>query len=82
MEEKKYLFIFTDNSFYQMTCGISYEDALWEMSKYTHTCSEVLRKALWEAPITTDIHEITAIYNGLNPNHMIKMVYTYEDRII
>lgn len=82
MEEKKYLFIFSDNSFYEMYCGVSYEDALWEMSKYTNTSSEVLRKALWEPPITTDKGELTAIYNGLNPGHMIKRVYTFEERIV
>ena len=82
MEEKKYLFLFTDNSLYEMTCGVSYEDALWEMSKYTNTCSEVLHKALWEHPITESVNEITAIYNGLNPNHMIKRVYIYEEKVI
>lgn len=46
MKERFYLFVFEDNSIYEMTCGISLKDAVWEMAKYCGWGSETLLKAL------------------------------------
>ena len=48
--EKHYLFIFDDGTRYDMRCGISLKDAIWEMAKYTGDTCEMFRKALFGYP--------------------------------
>lgn len=33
-KERIYVFRFADKTIYEMSCGISFKDALWEMTKY------------------------------------------------
>ena len=81
MKEKKYLFIFDDNSLYERTCGISYKDAVWEMSKYTKTNNDILRLAL-SGFKPNDVNGITEVYNGITTEHKIRRVYIYNDRFV
>lgn len=33
MKETFYLFEFVDGTYYEMTCAVSFKDAIWKMSK-------------------------------------------------
>ena len=81
MKEKKYLFLFTDNSLYEMTCGISYKDAVWEMSKYTNTHNDTLLSAL-RGFKPNGVNGITEVYNGLTTEHKIRRCYIYTERFV
>lgn len=41
-----YLFIFADNSTYEMNCAVSFKDAVWEMAKNTGNSSDMFCKCL------------------------------------
>ena len=60
--ESYYVFVFLDGSTYDMTCGISYKDAVWEMAKYCKFASEHMRKAL-EGFDSNDVEGITKLVN-------------------
>ena len=75
-KEQFYLFLFADDSYYEMTCGISFKDAVQEMSKYTNTSSELLFKAL-RGFGSNDIYDIIQLYNHFTWKE-IKRVYTID----
>ena len=60
--EKWYLFVFDDGSRYDMKCGISFKDAIWEMAKYCGDTSEIFRKALFGYP-DENVKEILSLYH-------------------
>lgn len=41
-----YLFIFADNSTYEMNCAVSFKEAVWEMAKNTGNSSDMFCKCL------------------------------------
>lgn len=64
MNEQFYLFIFDDGSKYEMTCGTSLKDAVWEMSKYTGNSSELFRKSLFSNEFgENDVDDIVKLFN-------------------
>lgn len=81
MKEQFYLFQFDDGSTYEMTCGISFKDALWEMSKYMGHSDEMLLKAL-KGYDSNDIDGICALYKALRPYApRIQAVYIIKKKI-
>lgn len=80
MKEQFYLFQFGDDSTYEMTCGISFGDALWEMSKYTGHSSEMLLKAL-KGYDSNDIDGICKLFEALTEGVQIQAVYIIEKKI-
>lgn len=78
MNEKCYLFRFSDYTTYEMKCGISLKDATYEMSKYTNTSSEIFRKALQGNNFGSDDTDIIYLYNYINPTHRIIDVYIID----
>ena len=77
--EQKYLFCFDDGSFYEMNCGISFKDALWEMSKYTDQSSTILQKCLVGFD-RNDIDGIITIFHHFSYKTISK-VYIIKDKI-
>lgn len=80
MKEKFYLFLFDNGSTYEMTCGISFKDALWEMSKYTGRNSTRLLKAL-KGFDENDIDGIIDLFECLSVGKRIEAVYIVEKKI-
>ena len=80
MREQFYLFQFGDDSTYEMTCGISFKDALWEMSKYTGHSGEMLYKAL-KGYDSNDIDGICELFEALTDGIQIQAVYIVEKKI-
>lgn len=80
IKEQFYLFRFDDDSVYEMTCGISFKDALWEMSKYTGYSSEMLLKAL-KGYDSNDVDGICALFEALTCAPRIRAVYIVEKKI-
>lgn len=76
-KEKFYLFTFVDESRYEMKCGISFKDALWEMAKYTGESSELLLKSL-NGFEESDIDGIVALFNHF-AYHDIEKVYIVDE---
>ena len=76
LKEQFYLFLFADDSYYEMTCGISFKDAVQEMSKYTNTSSELFFKAL-KGFEENDIDDIVQLYNHFSWK-TIEKVYTID----
>lgn len=76
-KEKFYLFTFVDESVYEMKCGISFKDALWEMAKYTGESSELLLKAL-NGFEESDIDGMVALFNHF-AYHSIEKVYIIDE---
>lgn len=61
-KEMYYLFIFSDDSIYEMENAVSFKDAIWEMAKYMGEASELLRKSL-KGFENTDIDGIINLFN-------------------
>lgn len=78
--QKHYLFIFDDDTQYDMTCGISFKDAVWEMAKYTGKSSEILSKAL-NGFDDSDTQGIIELYNSLSRFCQVIKVYIVESVI-
>ena len=76
-KEKFYLFTFVDESIYEMKCGISFKDALWEMAKYTGESSELLLKSL-NGFEESDIDSMVALFNHF-AYHAIEKVYIIDE---
>ena len=57
-----YLFIFADNSTYEMNCAVSFKDAVWEMAKNTGNSSDMFCKCL-TAYKDDEIDEIIELFN-------------------
>ena len=79
MNEKFYLFIFNDGSSYEMTCGVSFKDAFWEMCKYTDQAEELLRKCLGGFD-SDDIEGIVTIFHYFAYKDISK-VYIVEKKL-
>ena len=79
MNEKHYLFIFRDGSTYDMTCGVSFKDAFWEMCKYTDQAEELLRKCLTGFD-SDDIEGITSIFRYFGYKDISK-IYIIEKKL-
>ena len=79
MEEKFYLFVFTDGNSYEMKCGISVKDAMWEMAKYRGVSSTLMLKCL-KGFESNDTDDLVALYNhfAITP---IERIYIVEHRI-
>ena len=82
MKKTWYHFIFNDDTFYDMTCAVSFKDAIWEMAKYHNNATELFRKCLngydeediagivemYNHFAYTDIGEIYVIEKAIYPN--------------
>lgn len=79
MIETFYLFIFVDESTYEMTCAINFKDAVWEMAKYTGCGSEIFLKSL-KGFEPDDIEGIISIFNHFSASTISK-VYIIEKKI-
>lgn len=76
---KFYLFQFDDDTTYEMTCGVSFKDAIWEMAKYKGYGNERLLKAL-KGFESNDIDGIVDIFECLS-YVQIQNVYIVEKKI-
>ncbi len=82
MKEQFYLFIFENGSLYEMTCGISLKDAVYEMSKRTDNSSELFRKCIFSNEIgENDVEDIIALFNHFCYYSKISRIYVVEKRI-
>ena len=82
MNVKFYLFIFNDGSSYEMTCGISLKDAVWEMAKYTGNASELFRKSLFSDEFgEDDANDIINLFNHWCHYSRIKSVYVVKKKL-
>ena len=79
MNEQHYLFLFNDGSKYDMTCGISFKDALWEMSKYTDQSSELFMKCL-KGFSDEDIKDIITLFHHFSYK-TISQVYIIKEKL-
>ena len=72
MRETYYLFLFDDGSLYDMYCAISFEDAIWEMAKYTGVGDELLLKSL-RGLKKDDTEGMIQLYNKFAYTKVIKV---------
>ena len=79
MTEKFYLFIFNDDSKYEMTCAVSFKDAIWEMAKYTGCGSDLFLKSL-KGFDETDIEGLIALHNHFS-HESIESVYEIKTKL-
>lgn len=79
MDEKFYLFIFNDDSRYEMTCAISFKDAIWEMAKYTGSGCDLFLKSL-KGFDKNDIEGLIALHNHFS-HESIKTVYEVKTKL-
>ena len=77
--ETFYLFVFADESIYEMTCAVSFKDAVWEMAKYTGCGSELLLKCL-KGFAFDDIEGMLSIFNHFSSG-MVTKVYVVDRKI-
>ena len=85
MTEKFYLFQFDDDRTYEMTCGVSFKDALWEMAKYTGNGSTRLCKSLKgfdseDIAGIIDIFECLSMVRIQNVYIVDKKIYNWDER--
>lgn len=77
-----YLFLFEDNTSYEMTCAISLKDAVYEMSKYTYNSSELFRKCLFSNEIgENDVEDIVALFNRFCYCSPINKIYIVKEKV-
>ena len=76
MKETFYLFEFVDGDLYEMTCAVSFKDAIWEISKYTGSGSELLLKCL-KGFQEQDIQGMIDIFNHFSA-YTIQKIYVIE----
>lgn len=82
MIEQFYLFLFEDNTSYEMTCGISLKDAVWEMSKYTGNSSEIFRKCLFSQEIDeNNVEDIVTLFNHFCGCCPIYKIYIVKEKL-
>lgn len=79
MTSKHYLFVFSDDNRYDMTCGVSFKDAVWEMAKYTGEATEMLQKCL-KGYDNTDIAGIVSLFNHF-AYQTIEKIYIVDEVI-
>ncbi len=81
-KEQPYLFVFEDDTTYEMQCGISLKDAVWEMAKYTGNSSEMFRKSLFSKEFKDDdVNDIINLFNHWCYYSPIKAVYVVREKI-
>lgn len=71
-----YLFEFVDGTYYDMTCAVSFKDAILEMSKYTGSGSELFSKCL-KGFQGDDIQGMIDIFNHFS-TYTIQKIYVVE----
>lgn len=76
--EKYYLFVFGDDSRYEMKRGVSFKDALWEMTKYTGDGSSLFCKAL-KGFDSNDVEGIIGLYEQFSSNRIEKVYIVSEE---
>lgn len=82
MKEQIYLFVFEDDTTYEMCCGISLKDAVYEMSKYTGNSSEMFRKSLFSKEFKeNDVDDIVQLFNHWCYYSRIKSVYVVKKKL-
>lgn len=80
MNEVSYLFIFADNSTYEMNCAVSFKDAVWEMAKNTGNSSDMFCKCL-NAYKDDEIYGIIELFNHFCYYDKISKVYVIDRKI-
>lgn len=75
-----YLFIFADNSIYEMNCAVSFKDAVWEMAKNTGNSSDMFCKCL-TAYKDDEIDGIIELFNHFCYYDKISKVYVIDRKI-
>lgn len=81
-KEQIYLFVFEDDTTYEMCCGISLKDAVWEMAKYTGNASEMFRKSLFSDEFgEDDTNDIVSLFNHWCYYSCIKSVYVVKEKL-
>ena len=80
MKKVSYLFIFNDNSTYEMNCVVSFKDAVWEMAKNTGNSSDMFCKCL-NAYKDDEIEGIIELFNHFCYYDKISKVYVIDRKI-
>ena len=75
-----YLFIFADNSTYEMNCAVSFKDAVLEMAKNTGNSSDMFCKCL-TAYKDDEIDGIIELFNHFFYYDKISKVYVIDRKI-
>ena len=75
-----YLFIFADNSTYEMNCAVSFKDAVLEMAKNTGNSSDMFCKCL-DAYKDDEIDGIIELFNHFCYYDKISKVYIIDRKI-
>ena len=79
IREQVYLFLFDDGSTYEMSCGISFKDALWEMAKYTNQSDDLLRKCL-KGFDENDVEGIISIFHHFAYKNIVR-AYIIKEKL-
>lgn len=80
MKETFYLFIFNDNSIYEMNNAVSFKDAILEMAKNTGNSSDMFCKCL-NAYKDDEIDGIIELFNHFCYYDKISKVYVIDRKI-
>ena len=81
VKEQIYLFVFEDDSVYEMSCGISLKDAIYEMAKYTGNNSEMFRKSIFSDEFgENDVDDLVKLFNHWCYG-AIKAVYVVREKL-
>ena len=75
-----YLFIFADNSTYEMNRAVSFKDAVWEMAKNTGNSSDIFCKCL-NAYKDDEIDGIIELFNHFCYYDRISQIYIVDKKI-
>lgn len=82
VKEQIYLFVFEDDTVYEMSCGISLKDAIYEMSKYTGNSSELFRKSIFSDEFgENDVDDLVNLFNHWCCYSPIKTVYIVQEKL-
>ncbi len=81
VKEQTYLFVFEDGWVYEMTCGISLKDAVYEMAKNIGINSEMFRKLIFsDAFGENDVDDIVKLFNHWSI-YKVKTVYVMREKL-
>ena len=80
MNEIFYLFIFNDNSTYEMNCAVSFKYAVLKMAEYTGNSSDMFCKCL-DAYKNDEIEGIIELFNHFCYYDKISKVYVIDRKI-
>lgn len=62
MQSIFYLFVFDDNTYYEIERAVSFKEAVWEMAEYTGSECDLLMKSL-KGFEESDINGIISLFN-------------------